>query len=84
MSAVLRLHIPTDYSAVQIIKAIIMIGKALGIKTIAEGVECQEQLEILAELGCDEAQGYLFSRPLPASEFEEIFLQEVLYAGQFI
>ncbi len=70
-------NVTTDYSTVQIIKAIIMIGKALGIKTIAEGVEYQEQLKILAELGCDEAQGYLFSRPLPASQFEQLFLQRI-------
>ncbi len=77
-------NVTTDVNDVQIIKAIIMIGKSLGIETIAEGVECQEQLKILAELGCDEAQGYLFSRPLPASVFEQMFLKEVLYAGQFI
>ncbi len=74
-------NVTTDINDVQIIKAIIMIGKALGIKTIAEGVEYEAQLEILAGLGCDEAQGYLFSCPLPASQFEKLFLQRVSSAG---
>jgi len=70
-------NVTTDVNDIQIIKAIIMIGKALGIKTIAEGVEHQEQLKILDELGCDEVQGYLFSRPVPASQFEQLFFQRI-------
>lgn len=58
----------------QIIKAIIMMTKAMGLKTIAEGVEKQEQLDKLIELGCEEIQGYIFDRPIPASEFEDKYL----------
>ena len=41
----------------------------LGIKVIAEGVECPAQLDLLREFGCDELQGYYFSRPVPVEEF---------------
>ena len=51
-----------------IIKAITHLGSSLGIPTLAEGVETEEQLELLRKEGCTEMQGYLFSRPVPASE----------------
>ncbi len=74
-------NITADINDVQIIKAIIMIGRALNIKTIAEGVEDSEQLKILADLGCDEVQGYLFSHPLTADQFNQLFLHQVSSAG---
>jgi EAL domain-containing protein (putative c-di-GMP-specific phosphodiesterase class I) len=51
-----------------IIQAIINLGSNLGIPTLAEGVETKKQLEWLRQTGCTEMQGYLFSRPVPASE----------------
>jgi len=59
-----------DYEA--IIKTIISIAKIFKLKTIAEGVETNEQLEFLKRNGCDYAQGYLFSKPLPFKEFTEL------------
>jgi diguanylate cyclase (GGDEF)-like protein/PAS domain S-box-containing protein len=53
-----------------IIGAVIGVGQQLKHKVIAKGVETVEQYECLQRIGCGEAQGYLFSRPLPADEFE--------------
>ena len=50
-----------------IIKAIANLGSNLGIPTLAEGVETKKQLAWLREAGCTEMQGYLFSRPVPAT-----------------
>jgi diguanylate cyclase (GGDEF)-like protein len=54
--------------AVAIIRAILELGSSLGMITTAEGVETEEQLDILRAEGCMQAQGYLFSRPKPAAE----------------
>src|SRR3954469_2643552 len=51
-----------------IVSAVMALGHALGLVVTAEGVETPEQLRILADLGCDAAQGYLFARPIPPSE----------------
>ena len=63
--------IPEDGSDCAIASTIISIGQQLGHRVIAEGVETAEQLEFLRGAGCDEVQGYLFSRPLAAGPFEE-------------
>jgi diguanylate cyclase len=54
-----------------IVEAVVNMARALALRVVAEGVETEEQLAILRELGCDEHQGYLYSRPLPAHELEE-------------
>jgi EAL domain-containing protein (putative c-di-GMP-specific phosphodiesterase class I) len=53
--------------------AIIVMAHKLGIKVVAEGVETEGQRRLLAASKCDYAQGYLFSRPVPAEEFEQLF-----------
>ncbi len=53
-----------------IVSAIIRMAQALGMQTTAEGVETDGQLAFLRQQGCDEGQGYLFGRPMPADEFE--------------
>ncbi len=55
-----------------IVKAIIAMARSLKRKVIAEGVETEEQMKMLLELGCREMQGYLFSKPVPTEIMEEI------------
>ena len=56
-----------------IVKAIIQLSSSLGLETIAEGVETESAANILRALGCKMAQGYLWSRPLPAREIERFW-----------
>jgi len=58
----------TDSEAESIVETIIMLGQKLNMKTVAEGVETAACQKKLTALGCDQAQGYLFSRPMPADE----------------
>lgn len=53
-------------------EAIIVMAHKLGIRTVAEGVETELQRDLLKKFGCDYAQGYLYSRPIPAGEFEQL------------
>lgn len=57
-------------SAKTIVQAMIQIAQSLKIKTIAEGIEDSKVANLLKAMACDEAQGYLYSKPLPAPEFE--------------
>ncbi|HSI28984.1 MAG TPA: EAL domain-containing protein, partial [Methylophilus sp.] len=69
-------NLENDPANAAILKAIIVLGQSLGIKVIAEGVETAYQHEYLKSVGCDELQGYYFSRPLPACEFEALLLSQ--------
>jgi diguanylate cyclase (GGDEF)-like protein/PAS domain S-box-containing protein len=62
--------IPHDPNDMEIAAAIISLARNLRLEALAEGVETEEQLTFLQKRGCDTCQGYLFSRPLPASELE--------------
>jgi predicted signal transduction protein with EAL and GGDEF domain len=64
--------LPDDSEDQAIAQAIIHMGKALGMTIVAEGVETIEQHAFLRHHGCDEMQGYLFSKPLPASNMAEL------------
>jgi diguanylate cyclase (GGDEF)-like protein/PAS domain S-box-containing protein len=57
-----------------IVSAIVNLAKALRLSVVAEGVETEEQAARLRALGCDEAQGYLFNRPLPAEDIAKLLL----------
>ncbi|WDU84375.1 EAL domain-containing protein [Caloramator sp. Dgby_cultured_2] len=56
-----------------VILAITSMAKSLGVKTVAEGVENKEQLKLLRNLGCNEFQGYFFSKPIDLEEFRRNF-----------
>jgi len=67
--------IPADQDDSAIARAIISMAKNLRLSVIAEGVENAEQMEFLRDAGCDEIQGYFFSRPIPADEFAALLVK---------
>ncbi|MCF6093969.1 EAL domain-containing protein [Microaerobacter geothermalis] len=68
--------IDTDRDNAAIVEAIITLAHQLHLKVVAEGVETKTQEAFLQKKCCDEIQGYLFSRPVPAEEFEEMLILE--------
>jgi EAL domain-containing protein (putative c-di-GMP-specific phosphodiesterase class I) len=64
--------IPRDPDDRAIIRGVMLMAHSMKMKVVASGVEDDEQLSFLREASCDEAQGYLFSEPLPAERFREL------------
>ena len=69
--------IETEEKDIQLVALILDIAKNLKIPVIAEGVETEEQVRILKDLGCEMVQGFYFSRPLHPSEFETRYLKDM-------
>ena len=61
-------HVAIDRHDLAIVRSIIDLAHGIGLQAVAEGVEDQASWDLLAELGCDEAQGYFMSRPLSAAD----------------
>jgi diguanylate cyclase (GGDEF)-like protein/PAS domain S-box-containing protein len=70
--------IPGDQADEAIADAIIAMGKSLKIVVVAEGVEALEQLQFLRSRGCDEIQGFYFSRPIPARDFGKLLRKNLI------
>ncbi|PYX44610.1 MAG: hypothetical protein DMG79_20530 [Acidobacteria bacterium] len=62
----------TDVETGAIVRIIVMLAHGLRLKVVAEGVETQEQEDLLRDIGCELAQGYLYSRPAPAETIEQL------------
>lgn len=69
------LNLATNDSSRYIVDAAVNLAHKIDMQVVAEGVEDQQALHILADMGCDYAQGYLISRPVPASEFAKWRIQ---------
>jgi diguanylate cyclase (GGDEF)-like protein len=66
-------ELEADSGGREIVAAVVGLAHALGLEVVAEGVETEPQLEILRSLECDFAQGFLFSRPVPAADLRAVF-----------
>ncbi|MBR4554730.1 MAG: EAL domain-containing protein [Ruminococcus sp.] len=70
-------NIASSRKDLRLVEIMLDIAKLLEVPVIAEGVETKEQLELLKNIGCDIIQGYYFSKPVPADEFEELIRAEL-------
>jgi len=67
-------NVAVNDDTLKIVRAIVMLARSLGMTTTAEGVETKEQLDAVRFEGCDEVQGYLIAKPIPADDIERLYL----------
>lgn len=72
------INLVQSYKEQAIVKSTIIMAHDLGLKVIAEGVENEEQHLMLKQMGCDEIQGFFFSKPVPASDFENLLAKKII------
>ena len=68
-------ELPERRDCTAIIQSVASLAHALNMRSVAEGIETEEQLAIVTDMGCDEVQGYYFNRPMPASELAAVLAQ---------
>ncbi|MBR5768613.1 MAG: EAL domain-containing protein, partial [Clostridia bacterium] len=69
-------HLTADSKDIRMVQLMVDIAGFLSVPVIAEGVETEEQVQLLRECGCDVVQGYYFSKPVPADDFEKFITRE--------
>jgi EAL domain-containing protein (putative c-di-GMP-specific phosphodiesterase class I) len=65
-----------DSHTMTLVSTIISLAHSLNLKVVAEGVDAEEQAKVLKRLGCDQMQGYLFSKPIPGDQLEKLLARE--------
>lgn len=75
-------NIENSETDLRLVKLILDIAEYLNLIVVAEGVETEGQLRLLRDAGCDLVQGYYFSRPVPAEEFEKLIQKELELISQ--
>lgn len=65
----------TDQNRRKILGVVIEVAKRLNISTVAEGIETEAHTQLMRDMNCNYGQGYFYSRPIPANEFTDRFLQ---------
>lgn len=75
--------LPENKDSVAITEAIVGMGRSLGMRVIAEGVELTQQADFLKSIGCHEVQGYLYGKPMPPNE-AEAFIKSLPYQTRFV
>jgi diguanylate cyclase (GGDEF)-like protein len=73
--------VTTDEDNAAIVTALIVMSQQMKMRSLAEGVETMEQLRFLKEKGCNEVQGYIYSKPLPTEEFEALLTRSYVSLG---
>ncbi len=73
--------LPHDRGDAAIVTAVVALGHAMGLRVVAEGVETAEQVEVVERLGCDEMQGFYFSKPLPPEQLQR-YLRDASGVGE--
>ena len=71
------MNMEKDEKSLKLVEIILDIAKFLGVPVVAEGVETKAQLDMLKCMGCQVIQGYYFSKPVPAEEFEKFIIKEI-------
>ena len=74
----LIIDIGKDAKADALVTATVALGKLLGFTVIAEGVETKQQADFLRQTGCNGVQGFLYGRPVPAEEFENLYFDDTV------